>query len=248
MVVHAHTLTARKKWTHYFWEFLMLFLAVFCGFLAENFREHTIEQQREKKYIRSMIEDLKTDTIYLAAETAGRKQNRKMVDTLIHLLSQETRSEFEQQHMYYLARICISRIELPQINDRTYDQMKSSGNLRLIHKEKIADSISRYYFNAKEIQVNINQTQMRILSTIEAEGKVFNGLVFQQLMDMDNFMFKNPEGNSSLITSDKEKINELIVRLHYLISISAFTESYFKRMHEQASRLILFLQNEYHIE
>ena len=30
----------RKKWTHYFWEFLMLFLAVFCGFLAENQREH----------------------------------------------------------------------------------------------------------------------------------------------------------------------------------------------------------------
>ena len=29
MEVHAHTHTARKKWTHYFWEFLMLFLAVF---------------------------------------------------------------------------------------------------------------------------------------------------------------------------------------------------------------------------
>jgi len=23
MEVHAHTHTARKKWTHYFWEFLM---------------------------------------------------------------------------------------------------------------------------------------------------------------------------------------------------------------------------------
>ena len=36
MEVHAHTHTppasggtGRKKWTHYFWEFLMLFLAVF---------------------------------------------------------------------------------------------------------------------------------------------------------------------------------------------------------------------------
>jgi len=40
MEVHAHSHTVpiaigRKKWTHYFWEFLMLFLAVFCGFLAE---------------------------------------------------------------------------------------------------------------------------------------------------------------------------------------------------------------------
>ena len=36
MEVHSHTHSPRKKWTHYFWEFLMLFLAVFCGFLAEN--------------------------------------------------------------------------------------------------------------------------------------------------------------------------------------------------------------------
>ena len=47
MEVHTHTHTPRKKWTHYFWEFIMLFLAVFCGFLAENQREHYIEQQRE---------------------------------------------------------------------------------------------------------------------------------------------------------------------------------------------------------
>ena len=61
MEVHAHshlasgeTHTARKKWTHYFWEFLMLFLAVFCGFLAQNQREHMIEGQREKKYAKSL--------------------------------------------------------------------------------------------------------------------------------------------------------------------------------------------------
>ena len=40
MEVHHHTHTPRKKWTHYFWEFLMLFLAVFCGFLAEYQLEH----------------------------------------------------------------------------------------------------------------------------------------------------------------------------------------------------------------
>jgi hypothetical protein len=65
MEVHAHTHSARKKWTHYLWEFLMLFLAVFCGFLAENFREHLLEHQREKKYMISFVEDLETDTTEL---------------------------------------------------------------------------------------------------------------------------------------------------------------------------------------
>ena len=48
MEVHTHTHTARKKWTHYFWEFLMLFLAVTLGFFVENQREHLIEHGREK--------------------------------------------------------------------------------------------------------------------------------------------------------------------------------------------------------
>ena len=36
MEVHAHSHTPRKKWTHYFWEFLMLFLAVTLGFTAKQ--------------------------------------------------------------------------------------------------------------------------------------------------------------------------------------------------------------------
>ena len=62
MEVHHHSHTPRKKWTHYLWEFLMLFLAVFCGFLTENLREHRVERQRGRQYIQSFYQDLKTDT------------------------------------------------------------------------------------------------------------------------------------------------------------------------------------------
>src|SRR5678815_3658240 len=70
MEVHHHSHTVpiaigRKKFTHYLWEFLMLFLAVFCGFLAENQREHMVEHQREKDFMKSMLEDLRTDSIKL---------------------------------------------------------------------------------------------------------------------------------------------------------------------------------------
>jgi hypothetical protein len=255
MEVHHHSHASdpdshrdRKKWTHHLWEFLMLFLAVTLGFFVENKREHYVELKREKEYIRSMIDDLKTDTAFFDHEIPRRKQIRQMTDSLISLLSQKNRSEWEQQRMYYFARYCIANIELPQFHDRTYDQMKSSGNLRLIHGKNIADSISDYYFNAKEIQVNINQTQMRILNAIELEGKVFDGMILQQILDKDNFIFKQPAGNPQLITDDRTIINELVVRLHYLISISAFTELYFKGMNTQAIHLISFLQKEYDLK
>jgi hypothetical protein len=41
---HLHKASGEKIW-HYFFEFLMLFLAVFSGFLTENFREHQVEKK-----------------------------------------------------------------------------------------------------------------------------------------------------------------------------------------------------------
>ena len=65
MEVHHHT-HHPKRWKEYFWEFFMLFLAVFCGFLAELQLEHYIENQREKQFMVTLIEDLKSDSVVLA--------------------------------------------------------------------------------------------------------------------------------------------------------------------------------------
>ena len=52
----------KKKIKTYLFEFLMLFFAVFCGFMADNLRENLSENQREKIFIRSIVEDIKSDT------------------------------------------------------------------------------------------------------------------------------------------------------------------------------------------
>src|SRR5258708_36071994 len=53
METHAHQLhkVPGQGWKHYLFEFLMLFLAVFAGFLAENWRESVVEHRNEKQYI-----------------------------------------------------------------------------------------------------------------------------------------------------------------------------------------------------
>jgi hypothetical protein len=83
MEVHHHPTVigshgSRKKWTHYFWEFLMLFLAVFCGFLAEYKLEHTIEHNRERQFITRMIGNLKSDTMQLSQNINYRKTREAM--------------------------------------------------------------------------------------------------------------------------------------------------------------------------
>ncbi len=63
MEVHHHPHVEKKNFREYFLEFLMIFLAVTLGFFAENLREHINNGERIKNNIRSMIADLKSDTL-----------------------------------------------------------------------------------------------------------------------------------------------------------------------------------------
>jgi len=248
MEVHHHPHTERKKWHHYFFEFLMLFLAVFAGFLAENWREHIVERKREKEYIRSMIEDLNRDTTVLSLDNGIRKEAVSMYDSVITLLNKKNRSQFEQQRIYYLVRMGLRLSPFPTLNDRTYEQMKSSGNLRLIHEKEISDKITHYYFSIKEFSLNTDQTLLRLQSLIEIQGKVFDGAVFQQMIDIKNFEINQPTGNPALITEDKQTLNELSVRIHYALSILLYSQNFITELENEASRLIETLKKEYHLK
>ena len=50
-----------KKITGFLFEFLMVFLAVFCGFLADNQRELMTEHETVIRGMTSLTEDLKKD-------------------------------------------------------------------------------------------------------------------------------------------------------------------------------------------
>lgn len=63
-----------KNWKLYFREFVMLFLAVFCGFLAEYQLEHIIEKEREKELAANFYNELKGDSLALQTAIANRRR------------------------------------------------------------------------------------------------------------------------------------------------------------------------------
>src|SRR5678815_5348210 len=85
MEVHAHTHTARKKWTHYFFEFLMLFLAVTLGFFVENQREHYVEHHRASEFSKSLIQDLQNDIVDIQKNKKTASMFIAIADSLVNL-------------------------------------------------------------------------------------------------------------------------------------------------------------------
>src|SRR5450432_492192 len=146
MEVHTHTHPAsggtRKKWTQYLWEFLMLFLAVFCGFLAENFREHQLEKDRAKQYISSLYEDLKNDTARISQLIAYDEEKIAALNNMYACYDTVLKDMKSTACMGILIKYSRSNRGFV-LTDRTLRQLANAGGYRLLNKED-ADSIIVY--------------------------------------------------------------------------------------------------------
>jgi len=141
MEVHHHT-HHPKKWKEYFWEFFMLFLAVFCGFLAEIQVEHYIEHQREKKYINTLLEDLRRDLDDFDKELPRWQNVIQMSDTL--RAEMEKPLQLRNHALIYRLSNNITYNSTFFYHDRTISQLKQGGNFRLIRNKDIADTLIEY--------------------------------------------------------------------------------------------------------
>ena len=221
MEVHTHTHTPRKKWTHYLWEFLMLFLAVFCGFLAENFREHQIERQREKQYIRSFIEDLKSDTAAITLNVQAKSQKEVLNDSLIWYLNAPDPNRYSQR-IYFIGRK-LTRTANFFSADRTIKQLKNSGGLRLIRDQSVSDSILSYDQEIEKILLTQNRQNDEVSDIRRLMGKLMNPNVLETMVEGGHI--NPPIGNPPLRTVNNEFILDFIYAVHQLKSSDALNAS-----------------------
>jgi hypothetical protein len=208
MEVHHHTQTPRKKWAHYIWEFLMLFLAVFCGFLAENQREHFIELRREKQYVKSFIEDLKSDISNYNRQIRSRTISQERADSLIiFLLSPERNKHVDSIY------VCVERVGRGNLffySDRTIQQLKNSGGMRLIRNQTASNLIMQYDQMVRDMQ-HFELIREEILTRFrETSSYVLDAAIFYSMTDTSSEMSINrPKGNSKLFSDNPETINRL---------------------------------------
>ena len=121
----------------------MLFLAVFCGFLAEYKLEHVIEHNREKEYISSMLEDLGKDTANLSSVIDNFLENENRLNNLMRGFD-DGRKIFSGEWTKDFVVFALGGYDDFVYTDRTVQQLKNSGGLRLIRNKKAAAGIIGY--------------------------------------------------------------------------------------------------------
>ena len=248
MEVHHHAHTPRKKWTHYFWEFLMLFLAVFCGFMAENQREHFIEHQREKQFMKTLLQDLKNDTSNFTRSIKIFQLNADTFDSLkTSIKTPKTREDI--LNAYKVSRV-IQQFSSFNYSDRTIEQLRNAGNFRLIRKAIISDSLIEYDRYIRHTYLSLeNILAANSLKLMDLHNELFDYDTYEHLHAMavakkQSVPFSLPF-ELRLMTTDEKKLAQYYNALgayRNWCSRMAFHSGYAKH---QATRLIELIRKEY---
>ena len=252
MEIHAHSHTARKKWTHYFWEFLMLFLAVFCGFLAEYQLEHKIEKDRSKQYIRSLYEDLKADTVRLNFLISYDDEKIAVLNTMTSCYDSVSKNLKGTSCMGILIKHSKSNRSF-HITDRTLRQLANAGGFRLLKRED-ADSILVYeslfnqYVNFEntvfqQAQDNVRNT-LNQLADFKVLSPLQNSVSFITNVDTSSAVLNGP----LLFTDDKVLMNKWFNELAMYLRVTNGQRNLLIAFRNKATRLIEYYKQKHHLE
>ncbi len=146
MESHAHHThkTPGQGWKHYLFDFLMLFLAVFAGFLAENQREHIVEHQREKKFARRLLSDLRQDSLFFETRIQLLEKRQQAHEQFLKIMTNPAGATDSAVNRGFV-RILLLTETSTDFTTATYNQMKTSGSLRYIDNDSLTTSLQKYY-------------------------------------------------------------------------------------------------------
>ena len=252
MEVHHHPNVGHgpKKWKEYFFEYLMIVMAVTTGFFAESFREYKTDREKESKAIESVIKCLASDTVQLNNIIYANTKMNESFDNFIKLKNADLLAE-ENKKMFYQNGTAFYQDWYFKMNDAAIQQIKYSGMLRLIKKQNIIDSIFGYELKNKVTTAQEADCYVLFKTSILDYR---NATDFTHLRDSNvvsysitnNYVsFHYKDASRLPITSDKEKLN-LVFNNATITSVAI--EAYIQFMQEQldyARRLIETLNKEY---
>jgi hypothetical protein len=255
MEVHHHPDLhhKRKHWREYFLEFLMIFLAVTMGFFAESLREDIANKAKEKEYIKSLISDLGNDIKVIDDQMPLFERSLAQLDSLIRMLKDPHVKEFGAD-IYYFGRQAAKPAVRFLINDRTLQQLKNSGDFRLIRNDSASSAIIDYYSNLSLIEV-MQTLDINLQNEYRRIGiDIFDPTVLATYVNLENFenlegshSSERPVGNPALSTYDTKQLTRLAGMVAYIMGTRHAYVSNEKRMKKNASKLIELLKREYHL-
>ena len=145
----------------------------------------------------------------------------------------------------YSARILTAKWKQIAMVKRTYEDMKSSGHLRLIRNKDVAGKVSSYYNSLSELDTYNNVGMIWSNNYAQAMAKLFDG---EALLKIIKAKKEVPLTVDAMISEDKIAINELLTSAGYFYGALSLNNIVATNRNRDAEILIELLKKEYHLE
>lgn len=227
----------REKWHVYLIEMLVIIFSILMAFWLNNWSEDKRERSLEKQYITSLLEDLNADVESLEAAMLFASWQDSCAARIIHVLldkkaTVEDTTGFLEDFQYagYLGFF--------DPHSSTFDDLKSTGNIRLLHNLKLKKKLNAYY------------TDIKANSKYESlwEDKVWG----EYWTNRDRYFLKSLKsfwsGSYDIETPDFSRLNEnansLIQSLYIVRDMMGFRQTVYQSFKKSAEEIVALLNAE----
>lgn len=246
MEAYHHPHVEKKSFKEYLLEGLMIFLAVNMGFFAENIREIIADNEKEKVFIESFVEDLEADQKYFKELDFYFTERLQQLDSLIILLNTKERIT-NTNDFYYYGRLA-TRYTPIILHNGTIDEVKSSSGLRLIRKKGLPKKIVEYY---NQISI-IKEYEVRLLSIDADYRRIFIDIVDPSALESnDSKIFgrvNKHTDNPPLRNYSKDVLAKLFGTAQYMRTLRSVIAGSEDNLKKDGQQLLALIQKEYHLK
>lgn len=143
----------------------MLFLAVFAGFLAENQREHYVEDQRAKRLAKNLYKEIYADSIAVQQKIGIRNTKENECTYFINYVRDSNLTTLSDRFYPAFTWTFLQSAQLLfEPNDGVLSQLRNSGELR--------------YFKSNELQAAIGKLSVSIINIRSRNEKEYGFIEF----------------------------------------------------------------------
>jgi ribosomal protein L17 len=217
--------------------------------LAENQREHYIENQRTKQYALSLIGDLKKDTGAFRVLKRNYIKDIIKIDTFRNMLKNISIIEIPAAALYYYCEPVIWAKGIT-FHDATIQQLKNSGNLRYFPawiQNKISeyDRMTRELSARQENEIYFSRISRDMMTEIFDAESILTVTNLSIPSDVEEFKKKN----ISLIKKDTLSVKKLVNEIIYRQASWQFRlKQIIEPTNEAATELLTDLEKKYNME
>jgi hypothetical protein len=247
-----------KNWKKYAFEFIMIFFAVFLGFLAENARENYSDTQHANELAMSFYQELYNDSITVASKVQGRLKKEEAIVYMVNFFRDSSlTSSSKTLSLNFIWAITARTPIIFTPRTVVLEQLKSSGSLRYFKNKKLQTltgdlSAAIDYIKARQDYENsIFQMYMEPIMTRHMDYafqfKLFENGIFDRLAEYEKSNEYIPFRMSQVDKLDRISVINVLSYYH-TNGLKSTRLIPFKQYIEANAALLAELRKEYNLK